>query len=126
MLYQGTKFVERFDANTYLRICEMWSAFDPIREGHAADWASLLAPCKIAGQSWLVFTIDSDFCFYPEEQSALENQLRLAEVDHMHLTVHSRKGHDSFLLEPMLYTPQVVYALEGARNAPVERDSPKM
>ena len=31
----------------------------------------------------------------------------------MHITVHSEKGHDSFLLEPELYTPHLVYALEG-------------
>jgi homoserine O-acetyltransferase len=31
----------------------------------------------------------------------------------MHITVHSDKGHDSFLLEPELYTPHLVYTLEG-------------
>jgi homoserine O-acetyltransferase len=27
--------------------------------------------------------------------------------------VHSEKGHDSFLLEPGLYTPHIAYALGG-------------
>jgi homoserine O-acetyltransferase len=31
----------------------------------------------------------------------------------MHITVHSDKGHDSFLLEPELYTPHLVHTLEG-------------
>jgi homoserine O-acetyltransferase len=31
----------------------------------------------------------------------------------MHITVHSDKGHDSFLLEPQLYTPHLAYTLEG-------------
>jgi homoserine acetyltransferase len=35
---------------------------------------------------------------------------------HYH-TVHSDKGHDSFLLEPELYTPFLSYALEVARVA---------
>ncbi len=125
MLHQGTKFVKRFDANTYLRICEMWSAFDPVKEADAADWGQLLAPCRNAGQRWLIFSIDSDFCFYPEEQAALVQHLRAGEVDVMHITVHSLKGHDSFLLEPLLYTPHLVYALDAARREPESgRDDP--
>ena len=30
----------------------------------------------------------------------------------MHITVHSDKGHDSFLLEPELYTPHISWALK--------------
>jgi homoserine O-acetyltransferase len=41
--------------------------------------------------------------------SALEK----SNVSCMHITVHSDKGHDSFLLEPQLYTPHLVYTLEG-------------
>jgi homoserine O-acetyltransferase len=120
ILHQGTKFVRRFDANTYLRICEMWSSFDPVREAGAADWHALLEPCRHHGQHWLIFSIDSDFCFYPEEQTALVHHLREAEVNVMHITVHSLKGHDSFLLEPLLYTPHLVYALVGSRTLPEE------
>lgn len=119
ILHQGTKFVKRFDANTYLRICEMWSSFDPVREAEADDWNALLKPCARDGQRWLIFSIDSDFCFYPEEQAALVQHLRDAEVDVMHITVHSLKGHDSFLLEPLLYTPHLVYTLD---HAPVPQE----
>lgn len=118
MLHQGTKFVKRFDANTYLRICEMWSSFDPVKEADAADWDALLSPCSRHAQHWLIFSIDSDFCFYPEEQAALVQHLREASVNVMHITVHSLKGHDSFLLEPLLYTPHLVYALDAARPEP--------
>ena len=124
MLHQGTKFVKRFDANTYLRICGMWSSFDPVAEAGAADWNALLAPCARAGQRWLIFSIDSDFCFYPEEQAALTSHLRDAEVNVMHITVHSLKGHDSFLLEPLLYTPHLVYALDAARAESEDRPDP--
>jgi homoserine O-acetyltransferase/O-succinyltransferase len=73
---------------------------------------SVLEPCKKAGHHFLVFTIDSDFCFYPEEQAALVHHLRHCGVSSMHVTVHSEKGHDSFLLEPELYAPHLIYTLE--------------
>ena len=65
MLHQGKKFVKRFDANTYLRIIDMWSRYDATEEGDAETPADLFERARLAGQKWLVFSIDSDFCFYP-------------------------------------------------------------
>lgn len=111
MLHQGKKFVRRFDANTYLRIIDLWSRYDATDEGDAETPADLFERVRLAGQRWLVFSIDSDFCFYPEEQSELVKHLETARVDVMHITVHSEKGHDSFLLEPNLYTPHISWLL---------------
>jgi homoserine O-acetyltransferase/O-succinyltransferase len=111
MMHQGKKFVHRFDANTYLRICEMWSLYDPVKEAGAADERALFAPCRDAGQRFLVFTIDSDFCFYPEEQADLVKLLKTAGVDTTYITVHTDKGHDSFLLEPHLFAPHLDHLL---------------
>jgi homoserine O-acetyltransferase len=112
MLHQGKKFVQRFDANTYLRIIDLWSRFDATLEGDAETPAALFQRARAANQRWLVFSIDSDFCFYPEEQAELVKHLERANVDCMHITVHSEKGHDSFLLEPNLYTPHIAWMLE--------------
>ncbi|BCX46675.1 homoserine O-acetyltransferase [Haloferula helveola] len=111
MLAQGKKFVKRFDANTYLRIIDLWSHFNPTGEASSDTSAKPLERCAAADQKWLVFSIDSDFCFYPEEQAELVTHLREAGVDPMHITVHSDKGHDSFLLEPHLYTPHIQWIL---------------
>jgi homoserine O-acetyltransferase len=111
MLHQGKKFVKRFDANTYLRIIDLWSRYDGAAEGDAETAADLFERSRLAGQKWLVFSIDSDFCFYPEEQTELVGHLEKAKVDVMHITVHSDKGHDSFLLEPDLYTPHIAWVL---------------
>jgi homoserine O-acetyltransferase len=111
MLHQGKKFTKRFDANTYLRIIDMWSRYDAAHEGDAETAADLFERSRLAGQRWLVFSIDSDFCFYPEEQADLVRHLETAKVDVMHITVHSEKGHDSFLLEPDLYTPHIAWVL---------------
>lgn len=116
MLHQGKKFVTRFDANTYLRIADMWLRFDPLRDAGVKTYQELFARSAAAGQHYLVFSIDSDFCFYPEEQAELVSHLEKSGVSSMHITVHSDKGHDSFLLEPQLYTPHLSFLLEGRWN----------
>ena len=113
MLHQGKKFTQRFDANTYLRITDMWSSFNALKEAGVENAADLFGPSKEAGHQFLVFSIDSDFCFYPEEQAELVADLEKSGVAVTHLTVHSDKGHDSFLLEPHLYTPQIKFHLES-------------
>jgi len=111
MLHQGKKFVKRFDANTYLRIIDMWSRFDICKEIGVDSVKEVFDRCAAHGLKFLVFSIDSDFCFYPEEQAEIVAGLEQSEVETMHITVHSDKGHDSFLLEPALYTPHISYAL---------------
>ncbi len=111
MLYQGKKFVKRFDANTYLRIIDMWSRYDAVKEVAAADELALFEAVKANDQKYLVFSIDSDFCFFPEEQAVLVEALKKSGVENMHITVHSDKGHDSFLLEPALYSPHISFLL---------------
>jgi homoserine O-acetyltransferase len=110
MLHQGLKLPRRFDANAYLRILDAWQTFDLLREGTAADFAELFARCR--HQRWLQFTIDSDMCFAPEEQLRLELALEEAGIENVRVTVHSTKGHDSFLIEPHLYGPQLQFFLE--------------
>lgn len=111
MLHQGKKFVKRFDANTYLRICNMWLRFDPLRDARVKSQEKLFAISKKHNHHYLIFSIDSDFCFYPEEQAEYVRALESAGVSVMHITVHSEKGHDSFLLEPELFTPHLAYTL---------------
>lgn len=105
MWHQGTKFVERFDANSYLRIMEMWQTFDLVEQSDADDLQSLLRRCR--GQRFMVFSIDSDVCFYPEEQEELAAALKAAGVPVRRVTVHSDRGHDAFLLEPELFAPHL-------------------
>lgn len=112
MLHQGRKFTRRFDANTYLRILDAWQTFDLLRDTRATAYPEAFRVCR--GHRYLVFTIDSDVCYYPEEQADLARALKAARVPHHRFTVHSEKGHDAFLLEPDLFTPHLVHALERA------------
>ncbi len=111
MLHQGRKFIERFDANSYVRIVDMWQRFDLLAEAGAPSMDALFARCR--AQNYLIFSIDSDVCFYPEEQEEMARVLKEAGVYNMRITVHSEKGHDSFLLEPELFTPHLSHTLNA-------------
>jgi homoserine O-acetyltransferase len=106
MLHQGQKFVQRFDANTYLRILDAWQWFNLVEEAGAEDIPGAFARGR-GRHEYLVFSIEGDLSFPPSEQARLVAQLEKARVPVMWITVHSKKGHDSFLLEPRLYTPHI-------------------
>ncbi|MGI9243302.1 MAG: homoserine O-acetyltransferase MetX, partial [Verrucomicrobiales bacterium] len=109
--HQGTKFVIRFDANTYLRIIDAWQSVNLLEDAEVSTYRELFAPC--AHQRYLLFTIDSDVCFYPDHQEQMSRALQEGGVSPMRITVHSEKGHDSFLLEPELFTPHISHLLVG-------------
>lgn len=111
MLHQARKFTQRFDANTYLRIMTLWQQFDLVGESTVGTIDDLLAPC--GEQRWQLFTIDSDVCFYPDEQTEMFDTLRYAGIAVRRFTVHSDKGHDSFLTEPDLYNALLRDALSS-------------
>lgn len=108
--HQGQKFVKRFDANSYLRLMEAWQNFDLLAPLEAETLPDALRACK--NQFFMVFSIDSDVCFYPEEQEKMMQVLKRAGVAAQRITVHSDKGHDSFLLEPHLFAPHLRHVLE--------------
>lgn len=109
MLHQGRKFVTRFDANTYLRIMEAWQTFDLLTHSEKESIEDFFKNSQ--HHRYLIFSIDSDVCFYPEQQSDLNQLLKEHHIQSMHITVHSEKGHDSFLLEPDLFAPHLSFTL---------------
>jgi homoserine O-acetyltransferase/O-succinyltransferase len=97
--YQGDKFAEYFDANTYLLITRALDYFDP-----AQDYAGNLAKAlEITSAQFLVVSFTSDWRFSPQRsreivKALLDNHLRVsyAEIDAPH-------GHDAFLLDDARY-----------------------
>jgi homoserine O-acetyltransferase len=110
LLHQGRKIVHRFDPNTYMYLVAAWSEFHLLRDCGGASYAEVFSKCR--HQEYLVFSIDSDVCFYPEEQEYLFRQLTESGVSAEFITVRSDKGHDSFLLEPELYADAIRTMLE--------------
>ena len=107
--HQGEKLVIRFDANSYLRIIEAWSNYELLDDTGAATHEQALSVCR--QQKWHVFTIDTDICFYPDEQAALVASLEAAGVPVNWVKVSSPKGHDAFLTEPHLFRDALREAL---------------
>ncbi len=97
--YQGDKFSEYFDANTYLLITKALDYFDPAR-AHGGDLGAALANTQA---EFLLVSFSTDWRFAPERsreivQALVKNQRRVtyAEIDAPH-------GHDAFLLDDPRY-----------------------
>jgi homoserine O-acetyltransferase len=97
--YQGEKFAEYFDANTYLRITRALDYFDPAKK-HGGD---LTQAFQCAEASFLVASFTSDWRFSPARsreivKALLDNKRNVtyAEIDAPH-------GHDAFLLDNAHY-----------------------
>ncbi|RZL64962.1 MAG: homoserine O-acetyltransferase [Variovorax sp.] len=98
--YQGDKFSEYFDANTYLLITRALDYFDPARE-HGGNLTVALAQ---ATAKFLLVSFKTDWRFSPARsreivKALLDNRRNVsyAEIDAPH-------GHDAFLLDDVRYT----------------------
>ena len=97
--YQGDKFSEYFDANTYLLITKALDYFDPARAFNG-DLTRAMAGTQA---QFLVVSFTTDWRFAPERsreivQALVNNRRRVtyAEIDAPH-------GHDAFLLDDARY-----------------------
>jgi len=93
LAYQGDRFVERFDANSYLTLSMAMDLFDL---GESCDdlAANLLASrCK-----WMVISYSSDWLFPPEQSRRMVDALLSAGKQVSYCNVASSCGHDAFLL----------------------------
>lgn len=92
--YQGERFIERFDANSYLAILRTMDTWDPVN-GHASPRAAF---GRI--RSRLTFVgISSDWLFPPESVRDLAQTIRSAGVPAEYREMTSVHGHDAFLAE---------------------------
>ncbi len=92
--HQGGKFVDRFDANTYLYYSRAMDLFDL-----SSDYESLAAALARVTARCLLVAIDSDFLCPLEQMAEVEEALkgagRICELE----VIRSIHGHDGFLIE---------------------------
>ena len=94
LAYQGHKFVERFDANSYVTLSMAMDLFDL-----GATRAELQEVLGRSGCPWLVLSFSSDWLFPPEQSGSLVEALIAAARSVTYCNVHASGGHDAFLLE---------------------------
>lgn len=92
--YQGTSFVERFDANTYLYLGRTMDYFEPF-----ADPTYVQNQIAEGDTAFLLVSFDSDWRFSTSHSRRVTDELRLAGAPVTFQEVESRHGHDSFLFE---------------------------
>lgn len=92
--YQGFKFTERFDANSYLYITKALDYYD-VSDGYG----SLEAALTRTTANFLVVSFTSDWLYTDEQSRELVDALRALgkPVEYQRITAHF--GHDSFLVE---------------------------
>ena len=97
--YQGDKFADYFDANTYLLITRALDYFDPAKN----DSGNLSKALAVVKSKFLVISFTTDWRFAPERsreivKALLDNKssVTYAEIDAPH-------GHDAFLLDDERY-----------------------
>jgi homoserine O-acetyltransferase len=97
--YQGDKFADYFDANTYLRITKALDYYDP-----AAEFGGNLSAAFARAQAdFLVVSFTSDWRF----SSSRSREIVRALLDNRrvvsYLEIDAPQGHDAFLLDDARY-----------------------
>jgi homoserine O-acetyltransferase len=97
--YQGDKFSDYFDANTYLLITRALDYFDPARS-HDGSLAKALAAARA---KFLLVSFKTDWRFSPARSREMVKALLENERDVSYAEIDAPHGHDAFLLEDERY-----------------------
>ncbi len=97
--YQGNQFIDRFDANTYLRMTKALDYFDPAREFDG----SLDAVMRQMQAKLLLLSFTRDWRFAPERSEELVRAALRAGRDVSYACIDSPLGHDDFLVPVPAY-----------------------
>jgi homoserine O-acetyltransferase len=98
--YQGTSFVERFDANSYLYLTRAMDYFDLA----ADNGGSLAGAFRNTKTRFCLVSFTSDWLFPTADSRQIVHALNANAAPVSFVEIESDKGHDAFLLdEPTLF-----------------------
>jgi homoserine O-acetyltransferase len=116
--HQGSTFVHRFDANSYLTITRAMDYFD-LAADHKDDLANAFRGTKTR---FLLVSFTSDWLFPTAESRAIARALNRAGANVSFVEIPSDKGHDAFLLDEPDFHRTVAGFLAGcAEHAGLDR-----
>jgi len=111
--HQGSTFVNRFDANSYLSITRAMDFFDLAAE-HGGDLAQAFAGSRTR---FCVISFSSDWLFPTAQSRAVARALNRAAANVSFVEVESDKGHDAFLLDEPAFHRTLSGFLSGSAAA---------
>ncbi len=97
--YQGDKFADQFDANTYLLMTKALDYFDPAHDFNG----DLREAFSVAQANFLVLSFTTDWRFSPDRSRAIVKALLDNELNVSYAEITSSYGHDSFLMDDRYY-----------------------
>jgi len=97
--YQGDKFADYFDANTYLLITRALDYFDPARKFDGSLTKALAA----ARSKFLLISFVTDWRFAPSRSREIVKALLDNQRDVSYAEIDAPHGHDAFLLDDVRY-----------------------
>ena len=93
--YQGSVFVDRFDANSYLYITRAMDYFDLVKQNNG----NLSNAFKNTKAKFFVISFTSDWLYPTQENKDIVIALNAIGANVGFVEIKSDKGHDSFLLQ---------------------------
>ncbi|WP_338665213.1 homoserine O-acetyltransferase [Pararoseomonas sp. SCSIO 73927] len=111
--HQGSTFIRRFDANSYLTITRAMDYFD-LAADHGGDLSSAF---RGTPTRFLVASFSSDWLFPTAESRAVTRALNRAAARVSFIELESDKGHDAFLLDEPEFHAALGGFLSGSADA---------
>jgi homoserine O-acetyltransferase len=93
LAYRGSKFVEIFDANSYVTLSMAMDLFDMGKDPEQLIEVFGRSKCR-----WLVMSFTSDWLFTPDQSREMVDALIATDGSVSYCNVASNCGHDAFLL----------------------------
>lgn len=94
LAHQGERFVERFDANSYLTLSMAMDLFDM-----GGDQETLSKTLENSDCRWLVVSFSSDWLFPPSQSQSIVRALISNKSPVSYCNIITPCGHDAFLLQ---------------------------